>query len=75
VQLHSLQYSRRLLRLGKLEGLKIGQIWLIDMAYFEAYLAQANDSSDQRFGPKSFFSSEGYIILHTNPKPDHQFVK
>ena len=27
---YSLQYLRRLLRNGKLEGIKIGQIWLID---------------------------------------------
>jgi excisionase family DNA binding protein len=49
---YSLQYLRRLLRLGKLEGIKIGQVWLIAMASFEAYLENANHSADQRFGPK-----------------------
>ncbi|MEJ2486747.1 MAG: helix-turn-helix domain-containing protein [Anaerolineales bacterium] len=49
---YSLQYIRRLLRLGKLEGIKIGQVWLIAVASFEIYLMQANHSADQRFGPK-----------------------
>jgi hypothetical protein len=49
---YSLQYTRRLLRLEKLAGLKLRQVWLIDVASFEAYLAQANHSNDQRFGPK-----------------------
>ena len=49
---YSLQYLRRLLRTGKLGGLKIGQLWLIDNAAFETYLEKVYDASDQRFGPK-----------------------
>jgi len=49
---YSLQYLRRLLRSGKLDGLKIGQLWLIDNATFEAYLEKVNEASDRRFGPK-----------------------
>jgi excisionase family DNA binding protein len=49
---YSLQYLRRLLRSGKLEGLKIGQIWLIKMESLENYLAQVENSEDHRFGPK-----------------------
>jgi excisionase family DNA binding protein len=49
---YSLQYIRRLLRLGKLAGLKLGQQWLIQMGSFEAYLANAESSKDHRFGPK-----------------------
>jgi hypothetical protein len=49
---YNLQYLRRLLRLGKLEGIKVDQVWLIAMASFEAYLAQANHCAGQRFGPK-----------------------
>ncbi len=48
----SLQYIRRLLRTCKLAGLKTGQVWLIDMKSFEAYLAQAGSLEDHRFGPK-----------------------
>ena len=49
---YSLQYLRRLLRAGKLEGLKIGQVWLIDKSTFEAYLENANQATDRRFGPQ-----------------------
>jgi excisionase family DNA binding protein len=49
---YSLQYIRRLLRLEKLAGLKLGQVWLIEMDSFEGYLANAEDSKDHRFGPK-----------------------
>ena len=35
---YSIQYLRRLLRNGRLEGIKIGQVWLIKMASFESYL-------------------------------------
>ena len=46
------QYLRRLLRIGKLEGDKIGQVWLINKDAFEAYFEGAIQSKDQRFGPK-----------------------
>ena len=49
---YSPQYLRRLLRLGKLAGLKLGQLWLIEMESLEVYLAQAGTSADHRFGPK-----------------------
>ena len=49
---YSLQYLRRLLRKGELEGTKIGQLWLVDKSALDAYIKKAQDSSDQRFGPK-----------------------
>ena len=49
---YSLQYLRRLLRCGKLEGLKIGQVWLIDKTAFEVYLDKATLATDRRFGPQ-----------------------
>ena len=49
---YSLQYLRRLLRSGKLTGLKVGQVWLIELAAFEAYLENASKAVDLRFGPK-----------------------
>lgn len=51
---YSLQYVRRLLRTGKLTGLKIGQLWLIDNTAFEVYLKNDCKTSDQRFGPKNY---------------------
>jgi len=49
---YSLQYLRRLLRCGKLEGFKIGQVWLIDNSAFLAYLEKAIEATDRRFGPQ-----------------------
>jgi len=49
---YSQQYMRRLLRSGKLAGLKLVQVWLIQMDSFEAYLVNAESSKDHRFGPK-----------------------
>lgn len=49
---YSQQYLRRLLRSGKLAGLKLGQVWLIELESFEEYLEKAGNSQDQRFGPQ-----------------------
>jgi hypothetical protein len=43
------------LRSGKLEGIKIGQVWLIDMQSLEMYLHQVESPSDRRCGPRYFF--------------------
>lgn len=48
---YSLQYIRRLLRRGKLVGIKIGQVWLIDKTTFDRYLKMAAQVTDRRFGP------------------------
>jgi excisionase family DNA binding protein len=49
---YNIQYLRRMLRSGKLKGIKIGQIWLIDMDAFKAYLMSVGTTSDQRCGPR-----------------------
>jgi hypothetical protein len=49
----SQQYIRRMDRTGKLVGLKIGQLWLIDKTAYEAYLKNAFKTSDRRFGSKN----------------------
>jgi len=49
---YSTQYLRRLLRTDRLEGIKIGQMWLVDKGALDLYIEQAQDSTDQRFGPK-----------------------
>lgn len=49
---YCLQYLRRLLRNGKLEGVKIGQLWLVDMSALDLYIEQTQDAADQRFGSK-----------------------
>lgn len=49
---YSLQYLRCLLRNGKLGGIRIGQLWLVDKGAPDACLEQARNTTDQRFGPK-----------------------
>jgi len=49
---YNVQYLRRLLRYGKLTGMKLGQTWLLDKRTLEAYLEKANHTKDKRFGPK-----------------------
>jgi len=50
---YSFQYLRHLLRTGRLEGLKIGQVWLVDKSAFESFLEKAAQTTDRRFGPKN----------------------
>ncbi len=49
---YNAQYLRRLLRDCKLEGVKIGQMWLVDKAALDSYIEKAQNSTDQRFGSK-----------------------
>jgi excisionase family DNA binding protein len=46
------QYLRRLLRTGRLDGTRIGQVWLIKLASLEAHLLKGRLSRDQRYGPQ-----------------------
>ena len=48
---YSLQYLRRMLRNGRLAGIKIGQLWLIDKQSLDAHLL-LQQKSDRRYGPK-----------------------
>ena len=47
---YGLQYLRRLLRNGNLEGIKIGQLWLVDKAAVDVCLKRVQNIADQRFG-------------------------
>jgi len=49
---YNVQYLRRLLRVGKLDGVKVGQVWLVDLASLNAYLNHTLNSNDLRCGPK-----------------------
>ena len=42
---YNIQYLRRLLRSGTLEGIKIGQIWLIEMQSLETCLQHVGSTS------------------------------
>jgi hypothetical protein len=41
------------LRTQKLEGIKVGQVWLIKMESLGKYLKQVEATEDQRCGPKN----------------------
>ena len=49
---YNIQYLRRILRSGVLSGVKIGQMWLIEMDALEAYLKRVENASDRRCGPR-----------------------
>ena len=49
---YNIQYLRRMLRSGVLKGVKIGQMWLIEMDALEAYLQRVENTSDRRCGPR-----------------------
>ena len=49
---YNIQYLRRILRSGQLQGVKIGQMWLIEMDALEEYLKYVETTSDRRCGPK-----------------------
>ena len=55
---YSRQYLRRLLRTGKIKGFKIGQIWFVDMDAFEEYLEIGSQTTDRRFGPQLYSSTD-----------------
>ena len=49
---YNVQYLRRLLRAQRMEAIKIGQIWLVDLVSLQEYFGSALRSNDMRFGPK-----------------------
>ena len=57
------QYLRRLLRQGKLEGVHVGQAWLIQLDSLFAYLKRVGSTPDQRFGSKKRPNSQVYSTV------------
>ena len=49
---YNIQYLRRLLRAGRLEDIKIGQVWLIKLASLETYARNGQMVRDRRHGPR-----------------------
>ena len=56
---YSIQYLRRLLRAGQLEGIKIGQVWLIKLASLETYARNGQMVRDRRHGPRKLKVGSG----------------
>ena len=51
---YNLQYLRRLVRQGEVEGVKVGQVWLVNVASLEAYLNRVQNMDDRRYGPRVY---------------------
>ena len=49
---YSIQYIRRLLHQDRLAGLKIGQVWHVEIDSLNDYLNHAMNSVDKSFCPK-----------------------
>jgi len=49
---YNAQYLRRLLRAGKMDGVKVGQVWLVNLDSLQEYFGSALSSNDLRYGPK-----------------------
>ena len=54
---YNAQYLRRLLRAGILDGVKVGQVWLINLTSLQTYFSSALSSNDLRFGPKGLWQA------------------
>jgi excisionase family DNA binding protein len=48
------QYFRRLMRRGDIEGIKVGQVWLVKIDSLDAYLKNIRKSDDRRYGPRVY---------------------
>jgi len=49
---YNIQYVRRLAFEGKLDALRVGRAWLIDIKSLRHYLKQARRMDDGRYGPR-----------------------
>lgn len=44
------QYLRRLLRKEKLRGIKVGQVWLLEVISLDTHATSVNQLQDKRYG-------------------------
>jgi hypothetical protein len=51
---YNAQYFRKLMRKGAIEGVKIGQVWLVSIKSLDAYLESIRKSGDRRYGPRVY---------------------
>ena len=42
------------MRTGAVEGIKVGQMWLVSIGSLDAYLKDMQRSGDRRFGPRVY---------------------
>lgn len=63
---YNVQYMRRLLRAGKLDSIKVGQVWLIKLDSLKAYMNWSEQKDDQRCGPKGSQIVQSSTSVNTN---------
>jgi hypothetical protein len=51
---YNIQYLRRIVRDGLIEGVKVGPIWLVKTASMDAYLKSVRQTDDRRYGPRVY---------------------
>jgi excisionase family DNA binding protein len=51
---YNLQYLRRIVRKGEVEGVKVGQVWLVNLTSLDAYLERVQNTDDRRYGPRVY---------------------
>ena len=60
---YNTQYLRRMLRADRLEGTRIGQVWLIELASLEGHLRNGRLSQDPRYGPHGVTADSGKGVV------------
>jgi excisionase family DNA binding protein len=56
---YNAQYFRKLMRKGVIEGVKIGQVWLVNIESLDTYLEGIRKSGDRRYGPRVYHEYVG----------------
>jgi hypothetical protein len=51
---YNVQYLRRLVSAGAIAGVKVGPVWLVQVASLDAYLQRVQRTADRRFGPRLY---------------------
>jgi len=51
---YNLQYIRRLLNSGIIEGVRVGRVWLVKTASLDQYLKTVRTTDDRRYGPRVY---------------------
>jgi hypothetical protein len=51
---YNVQYLRRIVRAGIIDGVKVGPVWLVEIASMDAYLKSVRQMDDRRYGPRVY---------------------
>ena len=51
---YNLQYLRRIVRKGEVEGFKVSQVGLANLSSLDAYLKRVQNTDARRYGPRMY---------------------